>query len=335
MNWNQSVFKDMVELASRAPSVHNVQPWKLRYFDSGFDLFQSVKRRLHVGDPKLHDNDVSLGAFIELCSIFLKNIGLEISINDYQSEKIKEFDDEFESRFKINLTKTEPMIDPLLDYINHRKSFRGLFSKDQIIDEKALANITIPGLTIKWITGPQEMKRWANIYDISASQINQTPGYFKELVHWIRFNKSHLHYYQDGLNSQSLSLSALEAFAGSCLMKEFIFKFFSKFKMEKLLMSEAPQIMSSYGICIIYASKELNSIEMGRAFVRFWLTLTKMQIFVCPLSSLVDFTGSLKILNSFHASHANTCLNVFRFGKVADEKAIYTSPRLGIERIIF
>ena len=56
MNWNQSVFKDMVELASRAPSVHNVQPWKLRYFDSGFDLFQSVKRRLHVGDPKLHDN---------------------------------------------------------------------------------------------------------------------------------------------------------------------------------------------------------------------------------------------------------------------------------------
>ena len=179
------------------------------------------------------------------------------------------------------------------------------------------------------------MKKWSAIYDESASQINQGSGYFSELIHWIRFSKSHPQFNQDGLNSKSLSLGSIEAFFGSLLMKESIFKFLCKLKLEKLLITEAPQIRSSYGICVIYASKELNSLEMGRAFVRFWLSLTKARIYVCPLSSLVDFTESLKILNSFKPSDASVCLNVFRFGKVADEKYIYTSPRLSVERIIF
>ncbi len=335
MNWNQELFYEMTAKASKAPSVHNVQPWKLRFTEDGFDLYQSKERRLHVGDPKLHDNDVSLGAFIELCSLFLKCRGFQISMNPISNVTSKGHGEELESRFKITLSSMPLEIDPLYEFIDKRKSFRGVFPSGQKLDENALREINIPGLHIKWLTGPEEMKKWAEIYDESSSQINQGPGYFNELTHWMRLSSSHPKFNEDGLNYKALSLDRSEAFMGNLLFREPVFKFLSMLKLEKLLITEAPQIKSAQGIFIIFASQELNSIEMGRAFVRFWLTLTALGISACPLSSLVDFSQSLKILNNHKPSDATICLNVLRFGKVADEKDIYTSPRLGVERLIF
>lgn len=336
MNWNQDIFKEMANVAIRAPSVHNVQPWKLRFTHLGFDLFQSKKRRLHVGDPRLHDNDVSLGSFIELCCLFLKRHGLEIQLNIALPEIIQDddHDDIYEARFNISLTPIIAINDPLFDYIFKRKSYRGIFSNDPGFDENILKKITIPDLEILWITGPEEMKKWALIYDEGSAHINKISGYFNELIHWLRFDKSHPKFDEDGLNFKALSLGSSEAAMAKWLFNETVFKFLSLFSLEKLLITEAPQIKSAQGILVIYASERLNSIEMGRAFMRLWLTLTSHGISVCPLSTLVDFTGSLNILNSMKTSDATICLNVLRFGKVADEKIIYSSPRLGIERII-
>lgn len=334
MDWNQDIFKDMATVAIKSPSVHNVQPWKLRYTENGFDIFQSKKRRLHVGDPKLHDNDVSLGCFIELCSMFLKRHGLELTLNKLESKNILENDDEYESRFRVSLCSVRAESDPLYDFIEKRKSFRGIFPHNPDVSEDSLKKIHIPGLEIKWITGHLEMKKWAQIYDDSSSHINKIPGYFNELIQWLRFDENHPKFNEDGLNYKALALSNAEATMGKWLFKMPVFKFLSWLSLEKLLITEAPQIKSAQGIFIIYASQDLNSIEMGRAFMRFWLTLTSLGISVCPLSTLVDFTGSLNILNSLKSSDATICLNVLRFGKVADEKIIYSSPRLGIERII-
>ncbi len=330
MNWNQALFTEMAATASKAPSVHNVQPWKIRFTENGFDLFQSTERRLHVGDPRLHDNDVSLGAFIELCSMFLRHNGFQLTSSPLASEKIGTL----ESRFRFNVSISAVETDPLFQFISKRKSYRGIFSDDQPIDIESLKKIHIPGLQVQWITGKDEMKKWAQIYDESSAHINKNPGYFKELVHWLRFSEKHPSFNEDGLNYKSLALGKPEAVMGNLLFNVPFFKLLSLLKMEKVLITEAPQIRSAQGIFVIFASQELNSIEMGRAFIRFWLTLTSLGISVCPLSALVDFTGSLNILNKLKPSDATICLNVLRFGKVADEKTIYSSPRLSVERIM-
>ena len=334
MSWDKTIFKEMVQFAILAPSVHNVQPWKVKFTEEGFHLFQAKNRRLHVGDPNLHDNDVSLGAFIEIADIFLKNKALKISIKKDEQIKFSDAIDEYEQRFFIKVDQDTFFKDELFDEVARRKSYRGLFTFDLSFDEKILSDIKIPGLEILWITGASEMKRWADIYDHSSIQINKTPGYFKELLQWLRLSKSHSKFNEDGLNYKALSLSWIEAFIGRLIFRESIFKILSYFSQEKVLLTEAPQIKSAQGIIIIYAKKDLTSLEMGRSFVRLWLSLTAKNIGVCPLSSLVDFSQSLKILDSMKTSNATICLNVFRFGKIADEKKIYSSPRLSVERII-
>ncbi len=334
MNWNQTLFSEMAALALRAPSVHNVQPWKVHFTPDGFELFQVKSRRLFVGDPKLHDNDVSLGCFIELASIFLKERGLDITLTEEKTKIIKDQDDEYEQRFKVNVSSGPIIKDSLAPFISKRRSYRGIFQYDPNFNENTLKEIQIPGLEIKWITGPSEMKKWAALYDESSSQINKNPGYFQELIHWLRFSENHAKFNEDGLNYKALSLGKAEALMGSLLFKVPVFKLLSLFSLEKILITEAPQIKSAQGIIIIYAQKSLNSLEMGRAFVRLWLSLAAREISVCPLSSLVDFTGTFNILNSLKSSDATIPLNVLRFGKVANEKDIYSSPRLSVERII-
>ncbi len=330
MIWNKDIFKEMVKVAIRSPSVHNVQPWKVRYTETGFQLFQSIKRRLHVGDPKLHDNDVSLGAFLELCRMHLKTSGLQFSVTSNNAEKYLDY----VSRFNLTISECEPETDRLYSYINQRRSYRGLFDFDSSFDSNLLASINIDHLKIKWMTGPVETKKWAKLYDHASSEINQIPGYFKELTDWIRFNKNDPKYFEDGLNAEALSLNNTDALFGKILFRVSVFKTLAALKMDKFLITEAPQILSSQGIIAIYVDKNLTSLEMGACFARFWLELTSRGLYGCPLSALVDFTHTKDILNSLKPSNDTICLNVLRFGKVSDESKIYHSPRLDVSRVI-
>ncbi|MDD4974057.1 MAG: hypothetical protein PHY93_06880 [Bacteriovorax sp.] len=334
MNWNKEIFNQMAAVASRSPSVHNVQPWKVQFTEDGFNLYQAKSRRLFVGDPKLHDNDVSLGCFFELCRMFLHAHGLGSTIVKDDTQKSQDFEDSYEMRFKITLSPISPVQDRLYDNISKRRSFRGIFQYDKHFDENKLKEIKVDGLELKWICERDELNKWAGLYDESSSQINQGSGYFKELIHWIRFSQSDPKFLQDGLNYKALALGKMEAIMAGLLFKESIFKLLSKLSLEKILITEAPQIRSSQGILIVYANNKLGPFEMGVAFMRLWLELTSKELYACPLSALVDFTHTGNILNSMKPSNDMICLNVLRFGKVADEKNIYSSPRLGIDRII-
>jgi nitroreductase len=52
----------LVELACRAPSVHNTQPWKWRVHGSDVDLFADYARQLVYADPARRDLMISCGA---------------------------------------------------------------------------------------------------------------------------------------------------------------------------------------------------------------------------------------------------------------------------------
>ena len=53
---------DILQLACRAPSVHNTQPWKWRVSGSHVDLFADFTRQLVYADPSRRDLMISCGA---------------------------------------------------------------------------------------------------------------------------------------------------------------------------------------------------------------------------------------------------------------------------------
>jgi nitroreductase len=68
----------VVALASRAPSLHNTQPWQWRLHDGVLDVRADRSRQLHVADPDGHSLLISCGAAIELTRLALAAEGCHV-----------------------------------------------------------------------------------------------------------------------------------------------------------------------------------------------------------------------------------------------------------------
>lgn len=65
----------VVAAASRAPSIHNTQPWRWTFDGSVLDLRADRTRQLHVADRDGHSLLVSCGAAVELTAVALRAQG--------------------------------------------------------------------------------------------------------------------------------------------------------------------------------------------------------------------------------------------------------------------
>ena len=67
-----------LEVAVRAPSIHNTQPWRWRLDPDGLDVLADRERQLRVADPDGHSMLLSCGAALYLTELGLRATGLEI-----------------------------------------------------------------------------------------------------------------------------------------------------------------------------------------------------------------------------------------------------------------
>ncbi|MDX6287108.1 MAG: hypothetical protein QOG53_2593 [Frankiales bacterium] len=66
----------LIAMASRAPSVHNTQPWRFRFVDNSIELRVDPARRLHVADPLGRELVISCGAALFNLQLAIKKLGL-------------------------------------------------------------------------------------------------------------------------------------------------------------------------------------------------------------------------------------------------------------------
>ncbi|GBG39182.1 putative NAD(P)H nitroreductase [Mycobacterium montefiorense] len=70
-----ATIRTVLSLASRAPSVHNTQPWRWRVEEQSLHLYSDASRRLPNTDPDGRDLTLSCGAALNHCVIALAAIG--------------------------------------------------------------------------------------------------------------------------------------------------------------------------------------------------------------------------------------------------------------------
>lgn len=73
-------LQDVVQLAIRAPSIHNSQPWRWRIGAARLDLYADEERRLPVVDPGGRALRVSCGAALYLARLGLRAAGWEADV---------------------------------------------------------------------------------------------------------------------------------------------------------------------------------------------------------------------------------------------------------------
>lgn len=315
----QKILKE----AQRAPSVHNVQPVQVEVLtDQRLLLSERSSTRLKVSDPSGHDQLVSFGCYIEGLSLALSKMNRSIEVQTISLNPIQ---------FEIKI-KNSSALDELANYIDLRKSYRGLFNPIDEEKRKTIEDGLAPSPNIHLIGDRGEIDHWASVYDFHNHKLYQDQNFITELYSWLRLATKHPKYDVDGLNAEALSLSSFEAKMGDILLNPKVFRLIKPTPLAKLLSEEGSKIRSSWWIVLISGPKNLSAMEKGREFYRSWLELTKHSVFGCPLSVLVDNYETKSELEKLIPKD-HQLINVLRAGMVRPTN-LYQSPRIKIQDLI-
>lgn len=78
---DEGTIRTVLTLASRAPSVHNTQPWRWRVDTSSLHLYSDTSRQLPHTDPDGRDLMLSCGAALNHCVVALAAVGWQAKVS--------------------------------------------------------------------------------------------------------------------------------------------------------------------------------------------------------------------------------------------------------------
>ncbi len=299
-----AALRELVRYATLAPSSHNTQCWKFRLGDRTVSIQPDYHRRCPIVDPDDHHLFVSLGCAAE-------NLVQAASAMGFRGET--EFKTGTTESLEVSLVRATEVRTPLFEAIPRRQSTRGEFdarplSNDELrLLERAGSGY---GVRVHLLTDRRAMEDALDFVVQGNTAQMRDPAFVRELKSWIRFDGRQAARQGDGLFSGSSGNPTLPRWLGGLM-----FDFFVSEKAEND--KYARQIRSSAGIAVFVSEQEDKThwIEVGRAFQRFALQATAMDIRTAHINQPVE-VASLRppFANSVGISTGRPDL-VIRFGR--------------------
>ncbi len=272
-----ATMHELVRYATLAPSSHNTQCWKFGVGDQSVSILPDYQRRCPVVDPDDHHLFISLGCATE-------NLVQAASAMGFRSDVV--FNAGQDTSLDISLRHATKLRTQLFEAIPHRQSTRGEF------DAKPLSNDEMKllekagsgnGVRVHLLTDKQAMESVLDFVVQGNSAQIRDPAFVRELKDWLRFNGGQAARLGDGLYSVSSGNPAVPSWLGDLM---FDFFFTEKTENDKY----ARHIRSSAGIAVFVSDREDKShwVEVGRAFQRFALQATAMDVRTAHLNQPVE-----------------------------------------------
>jgi hypothetical protein len=262
-------IKELIKFATKAPSGHNTQPWKFVILDDEIQIHPDYSRELPIVDADNHELWISLGCALENMVIAGKKFGLKNEVSIALETK-----DQALIRVKLSASD-EKSNDELFNYIEARQSTGNAYSREKLSaqDINGLKDsFNFPGITIRFFLQDEINVLEPFIIEGSDRQFGNKK-FITELIEWCRFSEKEASGKGDGLWSSSMGLPNAGRFIGTFVLKHFISAKSEAKRWRKL-------IHSSSGFVLFIADK--NDVEhwvnLGRAFQRFGLAATKLNI---------------------------------------------------------
>jgi nitroreductase len=325
---SETIILDLVALASRAPSVHNVQPARWRFHEDRVTLFRALDRVLPVADPSGHDVEVSLGAAFE-------GMRLAMSQHNIAMNGVEAATDENAPgcagvvRAGIRSDGSE---DPLAQHVTHRRSFRHKFARVSERDSELIGQVEADDALI--VRDPSSIRRVAAWHEAATWKFESNPEYHEELWSWLRLSRSDSRWNRDGLNADCLALSRPERIAARRLLAPLTFTQLSRLGVARRLVSEASQVRSAAALVVFAPLHQQSAFEAGRRFYRLWLELTALGYSAVPMSaSADDAETNASITDLVGLPGDRRIANVFRVGRTGSSSAAL-SPRIPAHELL-
>jgi nitroreductase len=259
-----AILRELVRLATLAPSGHNTQPWKFRLQSDVIEIHRDTSRRTPVVDPDDHHVWVSLGCATEN----LLQAGMSFGLRGGPTVT--------GDGLVVRLSAQPVQRTALFDAIPRRQSTRAdydgrpLRSDEMRQLESAGAD---PEVRLKLLTSGKELDMIRDFVIAGNSAQMADPAFVRELKQWIRFSKDEAVEKADGLFAGSSGATTAPRWLGSPMFSLF---FEPKTENDKY----ARQLRSSAGVAV-FAAGQANPegwVAAGRACERFLLQAAALNV---------------------------------------------------------
>jgi hypothetical protein len=260
------VMRELVRLATLAPSSHNTQCWKFALQDKAINILPDLSRRCPAVDPDDHHLFVSLGCATE-------NLVQAALAHGLMAEP--RFD-AAQNAVSVPLLNTQAQTSGLSQAITTRQCTRGDYDGQALSNEelRLLERAgTASGVRVLLLTERSAIER-ALDYVVQGNTVQMADTAFvKELKTWVRFNGADAVRTRDGLFSLASGNPTLPAWLGNLGFDWF---FTPKSENEKYVR----QVRSSAGLAIFVGqvADKAHWVEVGRCYERFALQATALGI---------------------------------------------------------
>ena len=262
----RELVRELVRLATLAPSSHNTQCWKFAVEGKGLTILPDLLRRCPAVDLDDHHVFVTLGCATENLVHAALAHGLHAETRF----------DATQDAVQVALAPTAAQASPLFQAIAARQCTRGDYDgKPLSSEELALLERagTSPGVRLLLLTEHSAMERVLDYVVQGNTAQMADPAFVKELKTWIRFNGAEAVRTGDGLYSAASGNPNIPTWIGDLAFGWF---FTPKGENDKY----ARQIRSSAGLAVFVGqtAEKAHWVEVGRYYERFALQATALGI---------------------------------------------------------
>ena len=289
----QPFEREILYLASLAPSGHNTQPWLVKYIEPYHWIIGTDKSRwLPAVDPSQRETILSIGTFIQNLEYAATNAGFSCQFTllatTNQSENVIE----------VKLIKNTNSITYDVQKIKERRTVRSGYLSERLKQEDIFFLTNEEKEFIHFIDNTTKEHHWLNEQTIEANKIQTfRDDAQKELAEWMRFSSHDAEINCDGLTTASMELNGIPAW----VLRNFYDKknVMSKKFREQSLDKVRQQVASSAGWVVI-TSKDASLqslIETGKRMERLFLKIRERNIAIHPMTQILEEVQTRQMVN--------------------------------------
>lgn len=285
--------REILYLASLAPSGHNTQPWLVEYIEPYRWIIGNDRSRwLPAVDQTQRETILSIGAFLQNLEYAAGAFGYTCAWNllaaTNQDERVME----------VKLTKTGAKSDFDTEKIQTRRTVRSHYRRELIRKEDLDHIVGSESDGFHYLPAGGKESEFVNEQTIEANRIQayRDPAQ-EELADWIRFSSKAAEKYRDGLTTASMEIDGIPGF----IVRNFYNKenVMSKDFRDQGIDKVRSQVSQSAG-WILLTSKDSSVetlLECGRRLQRLLLRIRERNIAIHPMTQILEERSTQEVLN--------------------------------------
>jgi nitroreductase len=211
-------WMQVVAAATRAPSIHNTQPWRFTASAEQLDVFLDPDRSLPVLDPSARQQVISCGSAVEFALVSLTAAGRIAEVDELPDDG----DDLHLATIRVTGNRTPSTADQaLVDAIERRHTVRAPFQPRAVPPELVERLRMEAGSYDTWLKPiSRSEEEVATVFLISrAEEMEQgDPAYLAELERWLRTDPGAV----DGVPVEAVPSGDPHARPSNWLIRDFV-----------------------------------------------------------------------------------------------------------------